>query len=102
MADGALKSGAIGRPATGIRTYTIVWLALVALTALTVTSAGLNLQSVAIVVCLSIAAVKSLLVFLYFMHLRHEERLVVKLIIPIAIVTLAIFIGLTFSDVITR
>jgi caa(3)-type oxidase subunit IV len=41
-------------------------------------------------------------VLLYFMHLRYENRAVIKLIIPIAIITLAIFIGGTFSDVFTR
>ena len=86
----------------GMRSYMIVWGALILLTAMTVTVANFNLQKIAIIACLGIAAVKSTLVLFYFMHLRYEQRLVIKLLIPIAIGTLAIFIGLTFSDVITR
>jgi caa(3)-type oxidase subunit IV len=48
------------------------------------------------------AAVKSSLVFLYFMHLRWEKRLLIKLLIPIALAVLAIFIGLTYTDVLAR
>jgi cytochrome c oxidase subunit 4 len=84
------------------RSYVVVWLVLLAMTALTVLAASLNLAGVAIVVCLGIAAFKSTLVLLYFMHLRYEDRLLVKLLMPIAITTLAIFIGLTYSDVIFR
>lgn len=90
------------RTGSGIRTYITVWAALILLTALTVTTASLNLRKVTIIVCLAIAAFKSTLVLLYFMHLRYENRLVIKLMIPIAIITLAIFIGGTFSDVFTR
>ena len=82
--------------------YVAVWGALVMLTAATVAVAGFNLQKIAVIVCLCIAAVKSTLVLFFFMHLRYEQRLLIKLVIPIAIGTLAIFIGLTFSDVITR
>jgi cytochrome c oxidase subunit IV len=90
------------RTGAGIRTYAMVWAALMLLTALTVTVADLNFQKATIIVCLGIAVFKSTLVLLYFMHLRYEDRLVVKLAVPIAIATLAIFIGLTFSDVFTR
>lgn len=86
----------------GIRTYAVVWAALMLLTALTVTVADMNFQKATIIVCLGIAVFKSTLVLLYFMHLRYESRLVIKLAVPIAITTLAIFIGLTFSDVLTR
>jgi len=34
--------------------------------------------------------------------LRYEKQRLVLLVIPIAVVALAVFIGLTFSDVITR
>ena len=85
-----------------VKTYATVWACLLVLTAITVSVAGLHLGKLAIVVCLAIAALKSILVFLYFMHLRHETRLAIKLAIPIAIVALAIFIGITFTDVIPR
>ena len=82
--------------------YILVWAALLALTAVTVTTAGLNVGRVAIVVVLAIAAVKSTLVLLYFMHLRYEKRLLLKLLVPIAMAALAIFIGLTYTDILYR
>ena len=90
------------KPEAGIRTYIIIWSALLIFTGITVTAAKLNFGKIAIFIVLSIAAIKSTLVFLYFMHLRYEKRLIIRLLIPGAIVLLAIFIGLTFSDVMTR
>lgn len=102
MADMHTTVHAAAKKANDVRTYTVVWLGLLLLTALTVESAQANLGRLAIFICLAIASFKSILVFLYFMHLRHEKRLLIKLIIPIAMVTLAIFIGLTFTDVAVR
>ena len=82
--------------------YSAVWAALLILTVVTVAAASLHLGKVAIIVCLAIAATKATFVLLYFMHLRHEGRLVIRLIIPSSIITLTIFIGLTFSDILTR
>jgi cytochrome c oxidase subunit 4 len=82
--------------------YGVIWLILLFLTAVTVAVANFNIGKLAVIVCLAIASIKSILVFLYFMHLRDEQRLIIKLIVPIALVTLAIFIGLTFSDIFTR
>jgi cytochrome c oxidase subunit 4 len=82
--------------------YVYIWLALIVLTAITVTTASLNFGRVGILVVLAIAAVKSTLVLLYFMHLSSEKRLLLKLLVPIAICTLAIFIGLTYTDVLYR
>jgi cytochrome c oxidase subunit IV len=82
--------------------YVYIWLALIVLTAITVTTASLSFGRVGILVVLAIAAVKSTLVLLYFMHLSSEKRLLLKLLVPIAICTLAIFIGLTYTDVLYR
>ncbi len=82
--------------------YLYVWLGLLALTALTVTMADLDLGRVSIVIVIAIAAVKSTLVLLFFMHLAEEKRLLLKLLVPIAVITLAIFIGLTYTDVLFR
>jgi cytochrome c oxidase subunit 4 len=86
----------------GLRAYLTVWALLITLTAVTVTMAKLRLGGLTIIAVLSIAIVKSLLVLLYFMHLRHENRLIIKLLIPGTIVLLAIFIALTYTDVMTR
>ena len=84
------------------KNYIYVWVGLLALTALTVTMADLNLGRISILVVIAIAAVKSTLVLLFFMHLLTEKRLLLKLLVPIAICTLAIFIGLTYVDVLNR
>ena len=82
--------------------YILVWVGLVVLTAITVTSASLNFGGVGIVIVLAIAAIKSSLVVLYFMNLLFEKRLLLKILLPIALCTLAIFIGLTYTDVLYR
>ena len=84
------------------RTYLLVYAALVCLTAVTVTTASLDLGSLAVAVVLAVAGTKSVLVLLYFMHLRWERRLLVKLLVPIVVVTLAVFIGLTYTDILYR
>ena len=84
------------------RTYILVWLGLFFLTGITVSLAGMNLGRLSILVPLLIAGLKSGLVLGYFMHLRYERGLLFKLMIPIALATLTIFIGLTFFDVAFR
>ena len=82
--------------------YILVWVGLVVLTAITVTSASLNVGRVGILIVLAIAAIKSSLVLLYFMNLLFEKRLLLKVLVPIAVCVLAIFIGLTYTDVLYR
>jgi cytochrome c oxidase subunit IV len=82
--------------------YLYVWIALLVLTAITVTTASLNFGRAGILVVLAIAAAKSTLVLLFFMHLSTEKRLLLKILVPIAICTLAIFIGLTYMDILNR
>ena len=62
----------------GYKTYLIVYAALVCLTAITVTSASLDIGRVAIVIVLAIAGTKSVLVLLYFMHLRTRSGCLIK------------------------
>ncbi len=82
--------------------YILVWGGLVVLTIVTLTSASLDLGKASIVVCLIIAAIKSTLVILYFMNLLFEKRMLLKLLVPIAIGVLTIFIGLTYTDLLFR
>ena len=84
------------------RTYIWVWLGLVILTGITVSMAGMSLGRSSIVIVLAIAAIKSGLVLSYFMHLKYEKGLLFKLMIPIVLAILTIFIGLTFTDVAFR
>jgi cytochrome c oxidase subunit 4 len=60
----------------GLRVYFIVYIALIVLLALTIAIAEMHLGGWGIVIALSIASLKALLVLLYFMHLRYSSRLV--------------------------
>jgi cytochrome c oxidase subunit 4 len=84
------------------RTYIWIWLGLVILTGVTVSMAGMNLGRLSIGIVLAIAAIKSGLVLNYFMHLKYETGLLFKLMIPIVLAALTIFIGLTFTDIAFR
>ena len=84
------------------QTYILVWLGLVILTAITVSMAGMNLGRLSILFVLLIAAIKSGLVLSYFMHLKYETGLLFKLMIPIVLAVLTVFIGLTFTDIAFR
>jgi len=78
-----------------------VWLGLLALTALTVWISRLDLGVNRVWGSLAIASVKGGLVIAFFMHMRYEGRLL-RWLLFVALVTLAIFIGLTFFDVLYR
>ena len=82
-------------------TYIMVWLALLILTGLTVTVAGLNLKNFAIAVAILIAGFKSTLVLNYFMHMKFESALF-KNMVFVSVFTLAIIIILTFTDILFR
>ena len=84
------------------RTYFWVWAGLMILTGVTVSVAGMELGRWAIVLPLLIAGTKSGLVLNYFMHLRYERLPVFRVIIPLTLVVLLVFILLTFSDVAFR
>jgi cytochrome c oxidase subunit 4 len=80
------------------KTYIAVWLGLLALTALTIKAALLQLGALGMLANLLIASSKASLVIWFFMHLKYEKRLL-KLMLLIPIATLTIIIGLTFIDV---
>ena len=78
-----------------------IWLALLALTALTVGITRLELGGYKVLAALTIACLKAGLVIAVFMHMQYEGRLLRGLLF-LALVTLAIFIGFTFFDVLYR
>jgi cytochrome c oxidase subunit 4 len=87
---------------TKYRTYVLVWLALVILTGITASVAGFHLGGWTVLIALSIAGTKSGLVLSYFMHLRSERLAIFKVIIPLVLAVLLVFISLTFSDLAYR
>lgn len=82
-------------------TYVMIWLALLVLTAATITAAGLHFGNFSVLAAITIATIKGALVLLYFMHLKYEER-VFKLMLGVALATLTIIMVLTFVDVAFR
>ena len=85
----------------GYGIYVLVWLALVALTSITVTVAGINLGLVALSVALLIAAIKSLLVINYFMHIKYDEP-IFKVFLLLSAMTLLVIFALTYLDIVNR
>jgi cytochrome c oxidase subunit 4 len=79
-------------------TYVMIWSALLILTGLTITVSGLNLKNFAIIAAIFIAGFKSTLVLNYFMHLKYESSLF-RYMVFLAVFTLVIIIGLTFTDI---
>lgn len=83
------------------RTFIVVWLTLLILTGVTVAVAQVNLGALNVWVALGIATLKSALVVAFFMHMKYETPLF-KLALLAALAILAIFIGMTFLDVLYR
>ncbi len=79
-----------------VRVYVTVFVALLALTIVTVTISYLNLSVVpAIIFALIIASIKGSLVASYFMHLISEK----KLIFAALILTVGLFLTLIFIPI---
>ena len=85
----------------GYGRLTAVWLLLLGLTGLTVWVSRLELGFGHVWGSLAIASAKAGLVIAFFMHMRYEGRLL-RWLLFVAILTLAIFIGLTFFDLLYR
>jgi cytochrome c oxidase subunit 4 len=83
------------------KVYFVVWVALLFLLLLTWIFAKANLGPFNVVAALLIAVVKTLLVVLYFMHVRHSGRLT-WVFVAAGFIWLGIMIELTFSDYLTR
>ncbi len=78
-----------------------VYVALMMLLALTVGANRLPLGKFALSVALAIAAMKAILVVLYFMHVRFSSR-VTWVFVTAGFLWLAIFFSLTFDDYLSR
>ena len=78
-----------------------IWLALTALTALTVSITRVDLGGYKVIGALAIACLKAGLVIAVFMHMKYEGRLL-RWLLFLTLTTLAIFIGFTFFDVLYR
>jgi cytochrome c oxidase subunit 4 len=80
-----------------VRILITVFLALVALTIITVAATMFPTGNLEIWISLGIAAVKASLVAAYFMHLRYDNPLN-ALIFTFGLLFIALFLGLTLMD----
>ena len=86
----------------GVRTYLVVFIILLALTALTTAAAFIDLgRGLNNVAALTIAIVKALLVILYFMHVRYSDRFT-WVVAAAGFFWLLLLIGGTMDDLVTR
>jgi len=83
------------------KVYFFVWAALLLLTGVTVGVSYVNMKNVVVLTAMLIASAKSMLVLLYFMHIRFEKPMFSVMILA-AMLTYGIFIALTFVDYVYR
>jgi len=83
------------------KTYLLIFLALMGLTALTVAAAFINFGAFNTTIALVIAAIKASLVLWFFMHVRHADVLA-KVFAFTGFYWLLLLIGLTLADYQTR
>ena len=84
-----------------VKTYTLVFAGLIVATIATTAVAFVDLGPFSVVVALAIAACKMLLVALFFMHVRHSDKLT-RLVVVGGLMWLGILIFFTLADVFTR
>lgn len=85
----------------GYGTYIIIWMSLLAFTAITVAVAGINFGGITLLIALIIAVIKSSLVLNIFMHIKFDD-VVFKVFVAIAVLTLTAVFVFTFLDYISR
>jgi cytochrome c oxidase subunit IV len=84
-----------------VKTYALVFVALLALTVITTLVAEVELGPLNVAVALLIAVVKMLLVALFFMHLR-QSAVLTKVVVCGGLLWLGILMVLTMADFVSR
>lgn len=85
-----------------IKTYLTVFAALIFLTFVTVwISVGMDLGAWSLPAALAVATTKALLVLLIFMHVWHEDKLII-LILLVCAFFISLFFGMTMLDTSSR
>lgn len=97
----ATHTDAVTHHIVPIRTYLLVFLALIAGTIITTLVAYQDLGSFNIVVALTIAVCKASLVILFFMHVKYSPKLT-KLVVVAGVFWLVILLTMTETDLLTR
>ena len=83
------------------RTYYLIFLMLMVLTAITVGVAFIDLGAMNTVVALAIACTKATVVVLFFMHVKYSTRLTWAVVIG-SVFWLGIMLVMTMGDYLTR
>ena len=91
----------IAHPVPRVRTYVLVWVALICLLLLTLGSAYMNLGRLNAGINLAIAAAKAWLVAFLFLHLRSSHYML-RIAAATGFFWLAILIGLSLTDFAVR
>lgn len=84
-----------------LKIYFAIFGALMALTALTVWVAFIDLGAMNTFVALAVAVTKATLVILFFMHVKYSTKLT-WLVVASGFFFLAIMLALTMSDIVSR
>jgi len=84
-----------------VKTYGFVFLGLIVATVLTTAVAFVDLGAFSVVAALAIAVVKMLLVALFFMHVRHSDKMT-RIVLFSGLLWLGIMIFFTLADFTTR
>ncbi len=84
-----------------ISVYLKIFAALIVLTAITVGTAYVDFGVFNIIITIVIAGVKTALILLFFMHLRHSMNLV-KIFAGAGFLWLVLLLGILMSDYLTR
>ena len=95
-----MKPAATTEPVIPYRTYVLVWVLLVLLTAALVLASRVS-QDMAIAAMLVLTPIKAGLVFFFFMHLKYE-RPFLKGLVFLTLGLLTMVIGLLFLDILHR
>jgi cytochrome c oxidase subunit 4 len=88
-------------PVTPVRTYALVFAALIALTITTVAVSRLELGEYNFICAMTIAVVKGTLVVLFFMHIRGSTSMT-KLFVAAGLFWMAILLVFVLSDYLSR
>jgi cytochrome c oxidase subunit 4 len=84
-----------------VKTYVLVFLALMVLTGLTTGVAFIDLHAWNTPAALAIAVVKMLLVVLFFMHVKYSPKLT-KMVVVAGFFFLSLLVAFTLADELTR
>jgi cytochrome c oxidase subunit 4 len=84
------------------RSYILAWLGIIFLTAVTFILSQIKIGGWEVLIALLIAGTQAALALYYFMHLRDEKARIFRILIPLVLSILVVFMALTFSDVAFR